>query len=329
MKKMIAFALAACLLLSAAARAAEPEVMLKIGHDQALNTAFDFMANLLAEKIAAKTDGKVAVEVYPMAQLGDEKTMLESMSYGTLDFVISATANASVYVPELSTLTIAYLFENAEKFKKTIMNEELNTYYQDLVKEKDIGFKLLHFAGCYARQLYTTFPVRSPGDLKGRKIRVMAAPTESKTWGSFGALPVTISFGEVYTGLQTDLIEGAENSPNSIFTAKHYEVAKYVNLTSHQWGVIPLWVADSTLEKLTPGQVDAVYQAALEVAEISVDNDVRLNEESLKDMEAAGAVIIRDVDIPAFMKVVAPLQDEIAAEFEGTEVLKMVREITK
>ena len=136
-----------------------PEFTFKFGHDQPDVHYYNSMAVKFAELVKEKTNGRVEIEVYGNAQLGNEATMLESVGMGTLDFLITNSANAAVYVPALAMLSTAYVFDGYEKLSKSLFDEQIESYYQDLVADADLGFQLICFLPGTCRQLYSTFPV--------------------------------------------------------------------------------------------------------------------------------------------------------------------------
>lgn len=298
---------------------------LKFGHDQPEDNYFHVAALKFAELMNERSDGRITVEVYPAAQLGSEATMLESLSMGTLDFQISSSSNAAVYVPELAALSCSYLFNDIDHLAAVTYDEEFQQYWRDLVAEGGNGFQLMTLFPATARQLYTTFPVNNLADLNGHKIRVMSAPIESTVWSALGAKPTTVNFGEVYTALQTDLVEGAENSISSYYSAKHYEVAPYLNLTYHEYTLLEMWMSDAVKEKLPEDLYELVIPPAIEAAKAGLEYASGVEDSLVEDMVANHGVTVLEPDITEFKERILPIQDENAKELGCEWVLEFIR----
>ena len=299
---------------------------LKFGHDQPEDNYFNVAAEKFAELLHERSDGRITVEVYPAAQLGSEATMLESLSMGTLDFQISSSSNAAVYVPELAAMSCSYLFNDLDHLTRVAYDEEFQQYWRDLVAEGNNGFQLMSLFPATPRHLYTTFPVDNLAALKGRKIRVMSAPIESTVWGALGAKPTTVNFGEVYTALQTDLVEGAENSISSYYSAKHYEVAPYLNLTYHQYAILEMWVSDAVKDKLPADLYELIIPTAVDAAKAGLEYANDVENSLVEEMVANNGVTVVEPDISEFKEVILPIQDENVKELGCEWVLDFIRE---
>ncbi|MPN47522.1 Solute-binding protein [bioreactor metagenome] len=154
----------------------------------------------------------------------------------------------------------------------------------------------------------------------------MPSPVESQVWTALGAKPTTVPFGEVYTALQTNMVEGAENTLSSYYSAKHYEVAKYLNETFHQWSIVCIWASDATMAKLPADLQQVVRDAAKETAvygfKAQLDNDAKF-----KDALIKAGVTFTEVDIKPWAEKVKPIQDNIAKQYKTEDVLARIREL--
>lgn len=341
MKKLLSLSVALVLVLALAACGSQPDApapgtdapadsaqtfTLKIGHDQPTDHYYHATAEAFAEMVAEKTDGRVTVDVFPLAQLGSEATMLESLGMGTLDFLITSSSNASVYVPALAALSCCYLFDGEEHVYACAFDEEINDFYRNLCAEGGHGFQLMTLQAGSCRQLYTTFPVDSLSSLQGRKIRVMSAPIESTVWSALGAKPTTVNFGEVYTALQTNLVDGAENTISSYSSAKHYEAAPYLNMTYHQWAITQMWQSDATISALPQDLQDIVMDCAVAACQEGFRYALDVEETMVKDMVADGVTVV-EPDTSEFKAVIEPIQAENAESLGCTDVLNRINEL--
>lgn len=304
----------------------EATYTLKAGHSQAADHPFHDTLVYFADLVKEKTGGAVVVEIYPNSQLGDEATMMESMSMGTLDILMANGANTAAYIPELSFLGTCYLFHDAEHMARMVGDETFFNLYGDMVEEKGLGFHLMTIMGNGARYLYTKEPVASLEDLKGMKIRIMPSSVDEMIWTALGAAPTIVAFSEVYTALQTGMVDGAENTMSSYAASMHYEQAPYVALTEHQWLATELYISDKCEKSLPEDYVAAIYEAARETAPYSLSHQLEVDAGYREMLEAEG-VTFTEVDVQAFRELVVPLHDKIAADLGCEEILGRIREL--
>jgi TRAP-type C4-dicarboxylate transport system substrate-binding protein len=166
--------------------------------------------------------------------------------------------------------------------------------------------------------------VRTPDDLKGMKIRVMANPVEAKIWKTFGAIPTPMATGEVYSALQSGTIDGGENSPSVIEGFKYYEGAPYLVMTEHQRSIALLMMNEKRLKSLPPDIQKILLDTAKEASDYERKRDAELNVEAIERMKARGAKI-NEPDRTKFAALVGPIQDEVARDMKMEDVLAMVR----
>ncbi|WGF89755.1 TRAP transporter substrate-binding protein [Marinivivus vitaminiproducens] len=304
------------------------QTTLRLGHDQVADHTYNATSQFFAERVAELTNGEIEIRVFPSATLGTETSMLQEVASGNLDLSISTTANASSFVPQFGILSVGYLFSGADHFRRTVTDERFNALLDELITEQDPGFKRIATITSGARSLYTTsLPVHSMDDISGIKMRVMASPVESTVWSDLGTLPVSIPFGDVYTAMQTGLIQAAENSPGSYVLNKHYEVAPYFSLTEHQWPMSIVAISPMTWDRLTEQQQQAIVQAGKDASAFGVDNAIESDNRLLDEMAAKYGVTITKVDTAPFVASLAELQDETAEDLGTEGLLARIREL--
>ena len=164
------------------------------------------------------------------------------------------------------------------------------------------------------RNIYSKDEVHGVDDLQGKKVRVQATKTEDTHFPAYGAQPVHMPFGEVYTSLQTGVVDMAENSLNIYLSNKHYEVAPVISLTQHEANNNLLWVSDKTWQSLTDDQKQCVETAAGEVGKQEPPHALQLEQESAAKLKGIGVKIVEDVDKSGFIAVAEPIQDQLAAD---------------
>lgn len=318
-------ALSAVVALGSGAASAET---LRLGHDQPTEHGYQRAAELLNERLQEATDGTYEVRIFPGAQLGNEMAMLDTVMDGSLDLSIAAAANAATFVPEFGMFSVSYLFSDLEHFKRVLSDPEFNAMIDEIIASKELGVRRIATFTAGVRNVYNNEgPISDLDDLDEMKIRVMASPIESKVWSELGTLPVSIPFGDAYTGMQTGLVQGAENAAAVYAANKHYEVAPYYSLTGHQWLIAFMFMNDEVFQGL-PGEVQsAITEIGQSLTEPVVDYVVESDAAFLEEIQEKYGVEVNQVDTAPFVERLAPLQDEVATDLGMEDVLARIREL--
>lgn len=299
---------------------------LKLGHDMPADHPYNKTALYFAEQVKKATNGEVEVKVFPAGALGDELTMLDSVRLGDLDFSLAAGGNASSFVPGLGIYSVGYLFQNQKHFLNAVKDAELNKMTSDIITKRNAGFNFLTMFCAGTRSLYNRVkPINTVEDVKGLKLRVMASPIESKVWKALGALPTSIPYGEVYTSIQTGVVDAAENGPTSYYFVKHYEVAPYFSLSEHQFLVSVLVRSDKAFGKLPENIRATIMKISPDVGvygtQAFFDGEAKVMGGDFKRV----GVKVNAVNKKGFVDKITPLQDEVAKELGVGNVLSRIR----
>jgi tripartite ATP-independent transporter DctP family solute receptor len=297
------------------------------GYDQPVSTAYGFAGNLFEEQIAACSNGAMKINQFPGAQLGQEPAMLEKMRAGDIDFIITSSANGATVSPELGVMSLHFLFEDEDHLAKAVGSAELNDAVKALVEDTVQGAHVLTVMTMGFRNIYSKQEVKGVDDLNGKKIRVQATKTEDTHFPAYGAQPVHMPFGEVYTSLQTGVVDMAENGVNVYLSNKHYEVAPVMSFTQHEANNNLVWVSDKTWQSLSDEQKACVEQAAGEISKQEPTHALKLEQESAEQLKGMGVLIVEDVDKSGFISAAQPIQDQLAAELgpNAVEIVEIIR----
>src|SRR5215216_7061992 len=214
----------------AAATPANAQIVAKYSGIQPLDHPSSFAEQYFGEQVNLLTKGAVKVEVYHNTQLGDAVANVQSVRNGTIGFTTVSASNVNQVVPAMDMYSLPFLFKNEAHFWWFLAQPEAAALAKPL---EDKGIKVLGYLDSGARNFFTQKPVRSPDDLKGQKIRVMASPVMVKTMEAMGATGVPVAWAELYTALQTGVVDGAENNHPSVVAKKFYEVSKFYTLDEH------------------------------------------------------------------------------------------------
>ncbi len=237
-----------------------------------------------------KSNGTLKVKIFPDAQLGSEREVLELLQIGSVAATKVSAATLSNFVPEYHLLGIPYLFRDKN--------------HQFDVLEGDIGKSILEKGSkfwlrglCYydagSRSFYTSKKaIRTPEDLKGLKIRVMNNQMAINMVNSMGGSATPLAYGELYTAIQQGVVDGAENNPPSFVSSNHYEISKYYTLDQHSSVPDVLLIGTKFWNKLSEEEKIWVQEAADESAQAQKKFWSDSVDESMKVAKAAGVEII-------------------------------------
>lgn len=268
----------------------------------------------MGKKLEAATNGRLKIQTFPGGVLGGEKEMIEQTQVGAINILRTSLGPVGTVVPEVNVFNLPFIFRSQEHARAVIdgpIGDEL------LAKVSASPAKLVAIGWMDggARSLYTKKPVRTPADLKGQKVRMMGNPLFVDTMNAMGGNGISMGYGEVFTALQTGVVDGAENNAPSYFTSNHYNTgAKYYTQTNHL--IIPelLVVSKATWDKLSKddqallkkfGREAQMEQRAL------WDKSVAENTAKLK---SAGVEFIA-VDNKPFYEATAPVRAKYGANY--------------
>lgn len=257
------------------------------------------------------TDGRITVEVYPSKQLGEEKETIEMVQVGALDMVRTSVGPLGTIVPEMSVLSLPYIFRSAEHSYK-VVDGEIGDDLAKLAEERE--FIVLGWYGSGQRSFYNTRrPIRSLDDLEGLKFRVMQNPVFVDMVDALGASATPMAYGEVYTALATGVIDGAENNYPSFYTSNHYEVAGYYTQDEHLRVPEILIMSKMVWDGFGAEDQRLIRGAAAESVPYQREQWEIMAAESRAKMQEAGVEIITDIDKRPFIEAMAPVYAKHAA----------------
>ncbi len=250
----------------------------------------------MAELVAQKSGGKMAIEIYSSQQLGTERECLELLQIGSLGMTKVSSSVLENFAPEIKVLGLPYLFRDREHAYHVFDGE---VGRELLLQSEAFWLRGLTYFDAGQRSFYTkTRPVRSPDDLKGLKIRVQESPVAMGMVRALGAAPTPISYGELYTALQQGIVDGAENNPPSFYTSHHYEVCKFYSLNEHT--AVPDVLIISTLawKRLTTQEQQWLQAAADEATVYQRKRWQEAEQSALDAVQKAGVEVIRPDKTP-------------------------------
>jgi TRAP-type transport system periplasmic protein len=303
--------------------AAAQQRKFSFGYDQPHSTGYGIAGDIFNAKLMELSGGKFGINQYPGAQLGQEPVMLQKVRSGDIDFIISSSANASTVAPESGVMSLHYLFRDENHLRKSIADPGVIAAIKDMITASVQGAHVLCVETLGFRYIYSKNEYHKVDDLKGVKIRVQATKTEDAMFPAYGAQTVHMPFGEVYTSLQTGVVQAAENGINVYLSNKHYEVAPIMSMTEHEANNGFIWVSDKLWNSLSDEEKRWVQATADEVARVQPDQALQLEKDSAVKLEKLGIKFVPDVDKSGFVAAAKPIQQQLAKEL-GPHAVKIM-----
>lgn len=295
---------------------------LRLAHAVNEQDAFHVAAMKIKEVIEEGTNGEIEVSLFPNAQLGDERTLLENIRMGVVDMVITTGGPVINFMPEFGVFDLPFLFRDTEHAYK-VLDGEIGQGILDRMEQ--VGWKGLAYGERGFRDLTNSqHEVVRPEDMKGLKIRLMENPIYVETFRVLGANAVPMAWSETLTALQQKTIDGQENPINVIYSYKLCDSQKYLTLTHHTYSPNVIMISFRAWNSLTPEQQELVARAAKEGAQANRDIDNKMTAEWLEYLKEHG-MVVTEPDGEAFREAVKPIYEEYGAKF-GTDLIKAIQD---
>ncbi|MGZ3217259.1 TRAP transporter substrate-binding protein [Paracoccus sp. T5] len=277
----------------------------------------------MAEEVKEKTDGRICIEVFPSSQLGEEKDTIEQTQFGVIDMVRASFGSFNDIVPVTQLMSLPYLFKSVDHMHNVMdgpIGEEIGAAFE----ERDLVALAYYDGG--SRSFYNSQkPIQSIADLEGMKFRVMQNDVFVDMMDALGANATPMPYGEVYSSIQTGVIDGAENNFPSYDSSGHAEVAKYFTLDEHL--MVPELVAMSkaSWDKLSPEDQQILREAARNSATVQRELWAEQERASEEKVVAGGAEIIRDIDKTPFIEAMAPVYEKYVTTPEAKDLVERIQ----
>jgi tripartite ATP-independent transporter DctP family solute receptor len=268
---------------------AAPQYVFKYGNQVPATHPITLRMQEAAAKILEETGGKVEIRIFPNSQLGGDTDMLSQLRSGALEMLTQSGNIMSTLSKPISLYGVGYAFHDYKRVWEA-MDGALGAHLRGIIGKLGIHSMDKIFDNGFRVITSSTHPIATPADLKGFKIRVPVSPQWTSLFKSFGASPTSINFSEVYSALQTKIVDGQENALQLIEIAKLYEVQKYVSITNHMWDGFFFLVNGRVWAKLPPNLQEIITRNVNAAALRQRDDMVKLNAGSEEKLRKAGMV---------------------------------------
>jgi tripartite ATP-independent transporter DctP family solute receptor len=274
----------------------------------------------LGKKLDAATNGRVSVQMYPSMQLGGEKEAIEQAQIGAIAFARVSVGALGPVVDDLNVFNLPYVFRNTTHMQHVI-DGPIGQELLDKVTNSGKGLVGLCWMDAGARNFYNTKkPIKTMADLKGMKVRVMGNPMFVEMANSMGGNGVAMGYDQVFTALQTGVVDGAENNPPSFVFDNHYQVAKFYTIDEHL--IVPemLVFSKKAWDAMSKEDQALLLKFSREAQQEERKLWAAYEQQAMDKAKAAGIQIIpvSDADKKAFQDAVKPVWDKYGPKYEST-----------
>ncbi|WP_278420486.1 TRAP transporter substrate-binding protein [Stutzerimonas kunmingensis] len=277
----------------------------------------------MGKKIAEATKGELDYRMFAGGVLGSEKEVVEQVQLGAVQMTRVSLGTLGPVVPDVNVFNMPFVFRDHEHMRKVI-DGDIGQEILDKITNSEFNMVGLAWMDGGVRNLYTKEPVRSLEDLKGMKIRVIGNPMFIETFNALGASGIAMDTGEIFSALQSGVIDGAENNPPTMLEHNHFRNAKYYSLTGHLILPEPIVISKTTWNKLSAEQQDLVKKFAKEAQfeERKLwDEKSAASEAKLKEAE----VEFIEIDKKPFFDATASIREKYGAPY--AELIKRIEAV--
>jgi tripartite ATP-independent transporter DctP family solute receptor len=295
----------------------------KIGYILAPDSQLGAGAQVFADEVAKRTDGRYKVEQYPNAALGGEVEMMKGVQLGTVDIAFVTGAPVPNFVPEAGILNIPFLFRDAEH-AHAVLDGPIG---QELLKKfaaKDL-IALAWGENGMRHLTNSKHPIASPEDLKNLKLRVPQSETMLAGFKALGADVSPLAFPELYGALQTGRFDGQENPIATILASKFYQVQKYLTLSGHVYDPAVFLVSKDLYEDMSESDRAAFIEAAKLGGEASRKFAAKAEADGIAFLEKQGVTVTRTIDHAKFAAAMASATPSFAQKY-GAAAIERIRD---
>ena len=304
---------------------AQGPIVLKYATSLGEDSAYYKGAVALADAAKELSGGRMTIQIFANAQLGNDRDMVEGMQLGSIDLSSPSTGAMGAVIPAATVLDLPYIFDDLAHVYRVLDGPFADQLYKLF---DGVGFHPLGYWEIGFRNLTNNVrPVRTPADVKGLKLRTLPAAIHQRAWSLVGAQPVAIDFTELYNALQTGVVDGQENPYNIILLGKLHEVQKHLTITRHIYGTAPTSVSDKTWAKLSPELQGILKEAVKRSTPIQRQAASGGEGAQLDKLKGFGMQVVDNADRAAFQKAMQPAWELYTGRFgaQGQALIDAIR----
>ena len=267
-----------------------------------------------AEIVAQKTNGRIKIEVYPSGQLGEEKTVIEQVQLGAIDLARVSAVPLAAFSKPLGIFSLPYIFDNEDHLWRFLRSPDGKAVLSKLDSAKMHG---LSYYAAGTRSFYSSKPLKSLADLKGKKIRVQQSIIGIDLVSALGGKAVEMPYGEVLSALRAGYVDAAENNIASFLSANHYQAAKNFLNNRHLMAPEVLLISKVAWNKLSADDKKILEDSAWESAGYQMEIWKKYEQEAKDKILAAGCVFTEVTDLRPWQNAVRPMLNKYQKEYKA------------
>lgn len=300
---------------------AAQELVLKAGHAASTSNTGHKAFEFLAQELADKTDGRIAIEIYPSSQLGSERELVESIQLGNVDMTFVSSAVLGNFNPQFFALDIPFMFKDREGIYRVLDGEIGENLLASLER---VGIKGLGYWENGFRQLTNSKQViRSPEDLQGMRMRTMENDVHIAAWRELGANPAPLAFGELFTALQQGTFDAQEGPINLFYDMRFHEVQQHISMTNHVYSPWPVLINPDIYNRLSDEDQVILEEAIIKTTEYQRELAQQADEAAVAEMPNVTITELTPEELEAFASQMGPIQDMVK-ERVGAEIVDAI-----
>lgn len=286
----------------------DAEYVMRLGHLQTETHPYHKGALKFKELVEEKSNGRMQIDIFPSSQLGSGRDQIEGAQIGSIHFHIGSVAPVTNFAPKFNILNIPYLFESREHAFKVLDGEIGEEIASNLPNRglMNLGF----MENGWRHMTNNKKPIKNSEDASSMKLRVQESPPYISFVKALGSTPVPVPFGELYTALEQNVVDGQENPLAQIYLNKLHEVQNYLTLTSHNYDAAVFIMSKTTFDTLPSELQDVITESAKEAVEYERKIALEDEQKILEELRKSGIEIVEDPDLESFRKTVQPVYDE-------------------
>lgn len=313
---------------TSAATAPPSPVSIKFAHLYA-ETHFGHIAVVrLKEMLAERSGGAIKLDIFPGGMLGNEAQLLEQVRAGAIQFMAGG-GSIQKFVPELGVTHLPALYRDYAHFNKVVATpngplEQLNK----IALDKNVGVRIFGWSpNGFRNFMHRSKQIRATVDFRGVKIRVDDVPTSAKIWAAQSANPLPMAFNEIYSALQTGVIDAAEGAFANMLSQKFYEQAKFITLTGHQLALDAFIGNADWFAGLAPATQTTITQAFTDFVQFRTGLAEKADKDGADQLTRAGATVVALSDPEVFRSNLLPLQKEFGEQYKQMGIIEAIANI--
>lgn len=290
---------------------AHAETELKLAHAAPDTDLQQTLSVFFKEQVEARTKGSVKVTIFPQGQLGNDQAMIDGARSGIIDIAMTGLNNLTGLVPDAGAFELPFMFPNRELAYKVLDGEVGQGVSAQFTQH---GLKMLGYPeNGYRNMTNNRGPIRVPADVSGLNMRVNNSKALNDMFAALGANPTQLPVAELYTALETGVVDAQDHPIGIVLSFKFNEVQKYLSMTQHAYSALALAINDAKFNGLTADEQKVILDVAAEA--IAMQRKLAQEKEAsmIAELQAAGMEVNTDVDAAAFQAAVKPVWDGYTA----------------